>query len=405
MAASAIPPFTYTIDNPQTAAFPNIRDIPTREFQTMLKTHPFLYRVHDNRSYVSYTQHGFIAREYVNKTEVEIRHNVLRNVLPLNFKDSTLRLSVKEHIRNFNRRKLPDKGSICPWISASPLWTWALGEAVERNRMDINDPDRAQIIRVSVIDLRKLLEYEKSLGGRVVFYGMELLHLTQQRYDEKAPRWTNTPQEIMVYGMIPRSAVVNTITFAEPFSTMTRLSPNGPNLPLPLPSWFYQNYAVSENMHHILWPRCRWDYWYCGDHRGDGMRTLLLNNFKSWSESRMHYHLHTGQRMATASKSTLDDIASASFRLAAFLILPEGTFDRALRNARTQVQAWTPLIGYEVALQVMSGEIFEILVPVCEMAEIIAMWGFDRVDDPTSRYLSDRIHQQASQDFLRQMCS
>ncbi|KIK66698.1 hypothetical protein GYMLUDRAFT_37844 [Collybiopsis luxurians FD-317 M1] len=406
MAAPATPPFTYTIDNPETSAFPDIRDVPPHKFQTMLKTHPFLYRVHDDRSYViDDLQYGFIARQYVEKSGVEIQNDIFQKVLPLNFNNLPLRSSIPVHIRNFHRRSAPRLGRIFPWISSSPSWTWALGEAIERNRMRINDKDRAQIIMVSVIDLRKLLEYEKSLRGRIVYYGMELLHLTNQMDDEIASHWTNSPQEIMVYGMIPRSAIKNTIIFAEPFTTITVF----PGLNLPLPLWFYQNHTASENTRRLVWPQCRYDYWYCGDHRGEGMRTSLLRNFKNWAESRIQYRLRLGKTMAEARDALLDDIASASFCLAAFLIFPEGTFEDVLKIARTQVQESNLIAENEAELQFLTSTItegiFKKMTTLCELAEIIAKWGFDQVDDTTSRDLHDRIHRQADREILRQLFS
>ncbi|KAF5376189.1 hypothetical protein D9757_009307 [Collybiopsis confluens] len=233
----------------------------------MLQTHPFLFRVHDDRSYVKPTNdNDFIAREFVGTSANYVRERVLRDELPLNFQSYTVQQSVLAHICNWHRRQKPRLGRRFPWISGTPLWSWAIGEAIERNRMRDDDPDRANIIMLSVIDLRKLLVYEDSIQRRMVYYGMELLHLTASNQPDdfkKASNWTNPSQEIMVYGMIPASAVINTIVFADPFSTMTI----SPGTSLPLPPWFFEFFAVSNDSNRMIWPKCRWDDWYCGGHR------------------------------------------------------------------------------------------------------------------------------------------
>ncbi|KAJ3739316.1 hypothetical protein DFH05DRAFT_546533 [Lentinula detonsa] len=309
--------FAYTVDVAERSIFPDLRKIPRDRYKDMLIATPFLFRVHDELSHVKYSPtDGFIAREYVGESSKTIIDR-LDEEIPSNFMAYGIQNSVKSHIRNFFKFQSPD--TICPWISTTSQWTWAIGEAIKRKRgYEVKVDD----VKVSVIDLRKLLEFEKSVTSnrRLVFYGMELLHLTEQMHDPRATEWTNHPQEILVFGMIPASTIINTISF----ESLGVPVPGTQLMSSPLPPWFFRGFVNSNG---IAWEARRGAEWYSGL---KGVRTILLQNFKHWAEEA---HEHDGD-----ISPLIETIASVAFRFAEFLVMPKGEFQMAIRMARLEAR-------------------------------------------------------------------
>ncbi|KIK66695.1 hypothetical protein GYMLUDRAFT_37842 [Collybiopsis luxurians FD-317 M1] len=302
-------------------------------------------------------------------------------------------------ICNFHKEKPLKRGERAPWISTTPLWAWAVGEAIERKRLGILDRNRAQKIRMSVIDLRKLLAFERSLRlpdelgieSRTVFYGMELLRLGNQMNDPYAPAWTNHPQEVLVYAIIPASTIINTISFDSPGQYQAT-----PWLDLPLPPWFFHRFeSRSFSVHEVVWPRSHSADWFSGDEKG--ARISLLRNFKKW----------------VVSKPVLgitDDIASAAFRLAEILVLPRETFQEAIEEARERAwylereaaEATETLVEYleeeyhfpgldKFPREDILADVHKLWNRTREMAEMIVLWGFDKVNDDYWKRLQKQI--------------
>ncbi|KAJ3813692.1 hypothetical protein EV368DRAFT_82595 [Lentinula lateritia] len=384
--------FAYTVDLARRLKFPDLRDVPLHEYEDLLNAAPFVFRVHDELAHVKHTlSNDFIAREYVGESSGNIVDNRLNRELPLNFDAFKVQYAIKAHIRNFFKVRNPDTN--CPWISTTPLWTWAIGEAIKRS-------STMKDVKVTIIDLRKLLKFDRSLPGnasdrRMVFYGMELLHLTNQTHDAYASEWTNHPQEILVYGVIPASTIVNTISFGL-LGVPIAFAPESRLLESPLPPWYFQGFT---NKDVVIWEYSRTAEWYSGS---EGVRASLLRNFKCWAETR-----HDGD-----ASGLMDEIASTAFRFAEFLVLRKGQFREAIESARKAARGWemdaeddlverlqrtklrdrAPSVdGLSASSEVGDSDEFpreQILKNVRELWErvmgmtwIIAIWGLEDLDD------------------------
>lgn len=152
----------------------------------MLEQLSVLYRVFDEDSPTALTEDGFIANAFshsANLSEILEQHPRFGKIL--------------QHVRNWNR------GADSPWISVSPLWLWAIVECVRRFRAGKKE------VGLALIDSTQL-----SISGdaRKVFYAIERDEI---RNDRTACLWSNDPQEILVFGAIPRKAIISQVPLAD----------------------------------------------------------------------------------------------------------------------------------------------------------------------------------------------
>ncbi|KAJ4467190.1 hypothetical protein C8J55DRAFT_526333 [Lentinula edodes] len=372
--------FAYTVDLARRLEFPDLRDVPLHRYEDLLNASPFIFRVHDELAHVKHTlSNDFIAREYVGESSRSIVDDRLNRELPLDFDAFKVQYTIKAHIRNFFKVQNPDTN--CPWISTTPLWTWAIGEAIKRS-------STMKDVKVTVIDLRKLLEFDRSL------------HLTNQIHDAYASEWTNHPQEILVYGVIPASTIVNTISFGS-LGVHVAFAPESGLLDSPLPPWYFRGFT---NKDVVIWKYSRTAKWYSGF---EGARVSLLRNFKCWAETK-----HDGD-----ASGLMDEIASTAFRFAEFLVVRKGQFREAIEIARKEARGWemdaeddlverlqrtklrdrAPCVdGLSVSSDEFPREqilknVRDLWERVMGMTWIIAIWGLEDLDDTHWEILQTQI--------------
>ncbi|KAJ3711954.1 hypothetical protein C8R42DRAFT_687814 [Lentinula raphanica] len=402
--------FAYTADVPERSIFPDLQSLPRHQFRKMLTRTPFLFRVHDELSHVTYSPaDGFFAREYVGESSKSIL-SWLDKEVPVDFDAYEVQYGVKAHIRNFFKAQTPS--TACPWISTTPQWTWAIAEAIKRKR---SYEVKVQDIKVSVIDVRRLLQFETETiawNKRSIFYGMELLHLTGQIDDSRAREWTNHPQEVLVFGTIPASAVISTVSL-ESLGVPT-LGTRPIQTSSPLPPWFFRDFAVSNG---IVWRARRDAGWYSGS---EGARSMLIQNFKLWAEDTHKHNDRDTTRL-------FSEIVSSAFDLAEFLVMPEREFQLAIKLAVSEargvalraesdalldrfeqitlmdrpydksavVSQKEPAVVEAFPHEELMAAVNEMWERLIKMTEIIARWGIERLDDTLSERLQVQIHHHA----------
>ena len=172
-----------------------------------------LYRVFDEKSSTALTDGGFIANAFAGSADIsEIlgkypTDNDYGELLP--------------HVRNWRR------GANSPWISATPLWLWAIVECVRRCRAGEKG------VGLALIDNAQLAV---SRDAGQVFYAMERNEI---RDDEDACQWSNDPQEILIFGALPRKAIISQVLFAD-------IIPH-------LPPFFFTSPNHSRVIKNICW--------------------------------------------------------------------------------------------------------------------------------------------------------
>ncbi len=152
-------------------------------------------------------RNGLIADKY--KT---IQFHDLRVPLELPFPTD---LETTTHIRNY------DRGLHSPWISLTPLLSWAILEATRRFVLF-----KKTNVRIAIIDPKKISQFDSPVlrqsehESRRIFFGVELLDRGPSTSDEDktAMMWMNNPQEVLVHAWIPAEAVLSDVDFVEAIS-------------------------------------------------------------------------------------------------------------------------------------------------------------------------------------------
>ena len=180
-----------------------------------------LYRVFDKDSPTSLTEAGFVANAFLscsaNLSGILEKHPTVDH-----FEE------IRAHVRNWTH------GVGSPWISVTPLWLWAIVECVRRFKAGKEE------VGLALIDPAQL-----SISGdaRKVFYAMERDEI---RDNLTARQWSNDPQEILVFGAIPRKAIISQVLFAD-------IIPD-------LPPFFFKSSSDGCVIQNIVWRHDqKWD--------------------------------------------------------------------------------------------------------------------------------------------------
>ena len=200
---------------------PQLRD--KSDLAHLLRRLSVLYRVFDKNSSTALTDGGFIPNAFAGSANVS---EILEKYPTDNDYGELL-----PHVRNWRR------GANSPWISVTPLWLWAIVECVKRCRAGKKG------VGLALIDNAQLAV---SRDAGQVFYAMERNEI---RDDYVASQWSNDPQEILIFGVLPRKVIISQVLFAD-------IIPH-------LPPFFFKFPNQRRAIENICWRNVQtWDRFY-----------------------------------------------------------------------------------------------------------------------------------------------
>ena len=200
---------------------PQLRD--KSDLARLLGRLSVLYRVFDKNSSTALTDDGFIANAFAGSANIS-------EILEKSPTDNDYG-ELLPHVRNWRR------GANSPWISVTPLWLWAIVECVKRCRAGEKG------VGLALIDNAQLAV---SRDARQVFYAMERDEI---RDDYFASQWSNDPQEILIFGVLPRKAIISQVL-------LTDIIPH-------LPPFFFESPNHPRAIENICWKNVQtWDRFY-----------------------------------------------------------------------------------------------------------------------------------------------
>jgi hypothetical protein len=224
------------------------------DFPEMILRKTFLFRVFDAQSASAFDDRGFTAHRFRQTSYTT------DSILSMSPTASDRGEAAKMHIRNWYH------GFGSPWISTTPLWLWAVMECVKRVRSGKEE------VSLAVIDISQL---EMEGTRRKVFYGMELV-----QEDMLAKNWTNTPQEILVFGVIPRVAIISVASSDEIIQN--------------LPRYFFKSLVEPTTIAQLIWPHETDWQWF------ERAQRNLWNNLGECGPTTPMCHAEASHRLAFA---------------------------------------------------------------------------------------------------------
>lgn len=205
-----------------------------------------LFRIFDEGSASTLSDsRGFVAHKFRDITDID----KVAKLLPTS--NDRNRESL-QHIRNWKH------GQESPWVSTNPLWIWAVMEGVRRVRRNCRG------VMLAIIDISKLDVLDTP--ARKVFYGSELVN------NRTAQDWANNPQEILVFGVIPCTAVISRIALSDIIPA--------------LPGFFSRSLIrpLRDHSDIIEWSSTRWSWFQ------EANASLLQTTLPLWCRKKSPEH-------------------------------------------------------------------------------------------------------------------
>lgn len=182
---------------------PDFRKCDQNEFNNLIATNRFYYRVFNKPARSDPKHDGFVARKYSGRNASE-----LPNLGAYLLEDSH---AVPKHINWGNR-------SPTGWISSSSEWAWAVVELFRRTR-------RGDPAQVAVIDSHALRERGEQNGRASHFYASNLLNILLKEnvsIERELFNFANAAAEVLFHGWIPAKAIVSVFTLDEIIPSLPR---------------------------------------------------------------------------------------------------------------------------------------------------------------------------------------